>query len=278
LTVLARKPAPVQVTYLGYSNTTGLETVDYVISDAVGDPADEPTPYVEELIRLDGCWLCYAPPTYAGDVGPLPAQSSETVTFGSITNPAKLNRMVLDVWARLLEANPTSQLLMVRDSFRGEIRRRLIDEFAGRGIESDRLVIEHDVPAGERRIDVYNRIDIALDPFPYSGATTTCEALWMGVPVVTLKGRVLAGRHSTSILTHSGMGQLVAETPAQYISIATDLASDLPGLGQMRSMLRRQLAGSSLCDGKSFIRRLEAAYRAMWTQWCRTPGDTFAAD
>ena len=280
LTVFARKPAPVQVTYLGYSNTTGLETIDYMISDAVGDPPDDATLYVEELVRLDGCFLCYAPPTYAGEVTALPGATAGAVTFGSITNPAKLNRRVLDVWARVLQASPSARLLMVRDSFQGEIRQRLIDQFVERGVAADRLLIEHEAPAGGHRIRVYDRIDIALDPFPYSGATTTCEALWMGVPVITLKGHALAARHSTSILTHCGLGQLVAETPEQYVSIATDLASDAPRLARMRAALRPQLAGSPLCDGAKFTRGLEAAYRRMWHKWCGTavPGAGAGAD
>ena len=270
LTVFARKPAPVQVTYLGYSNTTGLETIDYMLSDAVGDPPDDATMYVEELVRLDGCFLCYAPPAYAGEVAPLPAASADSITFGSITNPAKLNPQVLDLWAQLLLANPSSRLLMVRDSFRGEIRQRLIDQFVERGVAADRLLIEHEVPPGGHRIRVYDRIDIALDPFPYSGATTTCEALWMGVPVVTLKGHSLAARHSTSILTHCGLPQLVAETPEQYVAIAGGLAADVAQLAEMRAGLRQQLATSPLCDGATFTRGLEAAYRRMWHKWCAT--------
>lgn len=269
LTVFARKPAPIQVTYLGYSNTTGLETIDYMLSDAVADPPGHERHYVEQLLRLDGCFLCYAPPSYAGAVAPLPADAHGAITFGSITNPAKLNSKVLDVWAAVLKANPTAQLLMVRDSFQGEIRQRLIERFAERGIAPERLLIEHKAPANGHRIKVYDRIDIALDPFPYSGATTTCEALWMGVPVVTLKGDCLAGRHSTSILTHSGLAELVADSTEQYVAIASRLAADVASLSKQRAALRSQIANSPLCDAKSFTRGLEAAYRSMWHKWCQ---------
>lgn len=269
LPVFARRPAPVQVTYLGYSNTTGLETIDYRISDAAADPEDDATPYCEKLIRLEGGFTCYAPPIEVGDVAPLPALSNGFVTFGSIANPAKLNDQVIHGWSRVLLAVPQSRLLMARDCYRDEIRSRLIERFVGYGISPERLMIEEALPSPQvPRIRVYDRIDISLDTFPYTGHTTVCESLWMGVPVVSLIGRTLVARQSASILTYAGLEQLLARTPEDFARIATDLAGDLPRLAELRAGLRQRVAHSALCDADGFTRRLESVYRDIWRQWC----------
>ncbi|MBM3485984.1 MAG: tetratricopeptide repeat protein [Alphaproteobacteria bacterium] len=268
LGVFARRPAPVQATWAGYAMTTGLPAIDYLIGDAAQMPPGSEADATETLVRLPRTGLCIAPPDEAPPVAPLPASSRGVVTFGSLNNPAKIVDPVLDVWARVLAAVPGARLLL---RYRGlqdtGVQTRLRDAFAARGIAPDRIDLRGGAPRGEF-LATYDEIDIALDTFPYSGAMTTFEALWMGVPVVSLYVDRMVGRQSASILAAAGHAGLVAPDDDTYVAHAVRLAADLGALARMRAGLRGRVAASPLCDGIAFARDLEAAYRTMWRTWC----------
>jgi predicted O-linked N-acetylglucosamine transferase (SPINDLY family) len=268
LRVFAHKPAPVQATWLGYPNTTGLTTVDYRLTDAVADPPGEAAGYTEELIRLPRGFCCYAPPPAAPEVGPLPAGRAGYVTFGSLHNLPRLNAAVLDVWCAILWAVPTARLLIFRHTLQGQVQETLHRGLTGRGIEAGRIDMRHAAEGGGGHLGVYRAIDVSLDTFPWSGHTTACESLWMGVPVVTLRGTRQAGRMVASVLTQVGLTDLIAETPEQYADLAMRLARDPERLAGLRARLREQVRESPLCDGAGFTRSLEAAYREVWQRWC----------
>jgi predicted O-linked N-acetylglucosamine transferase (SPINDLY family) len=267
LGVFALRPAPVQVSYLGYPNTTGLETIAYRLTDAVTDPAEEPSCHTEELVRLPSGFCCYQPLRDAPDVAPSPWRTTGKVTFGSLHKLAKLNGGVLDVWCAVLRAVPDSRLLVFRDSLRGEARERLGREFARRGLREDRVLLKHEVKESGTYLEVYREIDVLLDVFPWSGHATACEALWMGVPVLTLYGNRHAGRMVASVLTQLGLTELIARSPEEYVAAAVRLAGDRHRLAELRCHLRDRMLDSPLCDGATFTRQLEEAYRAMWRRW-----------
>jgi predicted O-linked N-acetylglucosamine transferase (SPINDLY family) len=267
LTVLAWKPAPVQITYLGYPSTTGLATIDYRLTDAVADPPGEPQHHTEHLVRLP-LMFCYQPPELAPPVSPLPALTSDCITFGSLNNLAKLNPQVLDLWCAVLRAVPSGRLLLFRNTVKGSALEHLRRQLIERGIAPDRFELADTVPSGKHYLSVYDRIDIALDPFPWSGHTTSCEALWMGAPVVTLYGNRYAGRMAACALTGLGMTQFIAYSADDYVAIAADWASRPDRLSQLRGELRGRMQASPLCDGKSFTRALEQTYRDLWRRWC----------
>ena len=264
------RPAPIQVTYLGYPNTTGLSTVDYRITDAWADPPGQTEDWhTEDLVRLDHGFLCYTPPEAAPEVGPPPHRETGSVTFGSFNNMAKFNAGVASLWAAVLKKVPESRLIMKFKTLSDpEVRQTVIDAFGANGISSDRLSLHGFLPSLADHFAFYNQIDIALDTFPYNGTTTTCEALWMGVPVVALAGRIHAARVGVSILTGLGLSELVAQIPEEYVQTAVALARDRLRLDAMRKGLRLRLQASTLMDGTGFTRRLENAYRAMWGRWC----------
>ena len=271
LLVFARKPAPVQVSWLGYPNTTGVPTVDYRLTDARADPpgvAD--TLYTETLVRMPGCFLSYHPSEDAPDVGPLPMLSTGIVTFGSFNNLAKTTPAVIRVWAQILKSVPDSRLLLKsRTTGDPDVRLRLQDLFAEQGIDAGQLVFHDSVSSFQGHMAVYNQIDIALDTFPYNGTTTTCEALWMGVPVVTLAGQVHAARVGVSLLTNLELESLIASDVEGYVAVAVQLAQRPEQLITMRGQLRERLRHASLCDAHGFTRDLESALREMWMTWCR---------
>lgn len=265
LQVFAHKPAPMQVTFFGYPNTTGLAAMDYRLTDAVMDPPGEPIRDVEELVRLPRalCFICLenAPP-----VTPLPARQSGTITFGSLHKLSKLNAGVLDLWCRVLKAVPSSRLLVFRNTLVGAVREELRRQFAERGLAGDRLELRHALDA-RGHLAVYDTIDVTLDTFPYGGGTTLCEALWMGVPALTLRGDRPAGRVGASLLTCAGLPEWIAGTPDAFVARAGALTSDLEHLAALRAGLRERLR-TTLCDGTTFTRGLEEAYRWMWRRWC----------
>jgi predicted O-linked N-acetylglucosamine transferase (SPINDLY family) len=266
LLTFARKPAPVQATYLAYCSTTGLEAIDYRLTDAYLDPTDtNPSDYAEKSIRLPGCYWCYAPPEQAPGVGPLPAGAPQPVTFGCLNDFAKVSGGALSLWARLLREVPDSQLVLYSKA--GSHRRRALDAFIREGIKLERLVL---VPFQPVRgyYATYSQIDIALDPFPWVGGTTTCDALWMGVPVVTLPGQTAVSRGGASILSNIGLPELVARSPDDYVGIAAGLAGDLPRVASLRASLRQRMLASPLMDATRFARGIEAAYRQIWRSWC----------
>jgi protein O-GlcNAc transferase len=268
LLAFARKPAPVQATWAGYVGTTGLSAMDYLITDARETPPGSESNYVEKLALLPDCYVCFEPPRCAPEVGPLPARSRGHPTFGCFNNLSKINEAVIALWSELLRRIPEAELVHKTHQLSDPaVRARMAALFAAQGIEASRLRLLGKSPHREL-LEEYNNIDIALDPFPYSGGLTTLESLWMGVPVVTLGGDRFAARHSVSHLTAAGLPDLIADGPESYMRIVSELAADLPRLEALRSGLRARLAASPLVDGVRFARNLEAAYRAMWRTWC----------
>jgi protein O-GlcNAc transferase len=268
LPMFAERPAPVQVTWAGYVGTTGLSAIDYLLSDACETPADADRFHVETVIRLPDGYVCYAPPDDAPAVAGLPAARRGTVTFGCFNNLAKVGPGVLAVWSRILAALPGARLALKTHALGDPgTASRYRDLAAAAGIAGERLVLMGASPHREL-LAAYGEVDIALDPFPYSGGLTTLESLWMGVPVVTLGGDGFAARHSLSHLTNAGLTALIAGGADTYVEIAVGLARDLPRLARLRAELRPRVAASPLCDGPRFTRHLEAAYRVMWRRWC----------
>jgi predicted O-linked N-acetylglucosamine transferase (SPINDLY family) len=268
LPLMARKPAPVQVSCLGYPATTGLPQVDYRLGDTVTDPPGEPGAYAEELVRLPGCFCCYGATPGAPAVVGLPAQWSGRVTFGSLHRLAKLNGPVLDLWAEILAEVPSSRLLVSRNTLRGEAARRLREEFRRRRVADERVEFRNTQSVNLRHLGAYHDIDIALDAFPWNGHTTACEALWMGVPVVALRGDRHSARMTASVLTATGLSDWIAESREEYVEIAVRRARDVSGLATLRAGMRDRIAASPLCDAAAFTRALEDAYRLMWRRWC----------
>jgi len=273
LELFALKPAPVQVSWLGYLNTTGLRTIDYRITDAIADPPGEADRfYSERLFQLDRCHVCFRPREAQEPVPGLPALRENHVTFGCLHNTCKVSSSVVEAWSKTLHAAPGSRLVFTASRTRDRsIQKHYTDLFAATGIAPERIGFS---PA--ERIDysaVAEHIDIALDPFPYNGSTTTCETLWSGIPLVTLRGKRHAGRVSASILSTIGLGDLIAEDIAQYIAIAAGLAGDLLKLETLRSEMRARIQASPLHDERGFSRTLEEAYRTMWRSYCKRCSD-----
>ena len=265
LLVFARRAAPVQVTWVGYPNTTGLEAMDYRITDEVSDPPGRTERWhSEELVRLKGPFSCYQAPEESPAVGPLPALESGRITFACFNNPAKMSAGAVRLWARLLGMVPGARLWMRSRVFGNEA---VVDQwrkrFAVHGVGPERLELDgRRLPVGEH-LAVYGGVDVALDAFPYNGTTTTCEALWMGVPVVTLLGEAHVGRVGASLLTHLGEPGWIARTEAEYVGRVLELVSDLPRLAAVRAGLRERMAKGPLCDGVGFTREWERAVEAM---------------
>ena len=275
LTVFALRPAPVQVAYLGYANTTGLTCMDYRLTDEVADPPGDEGYYTEKLRYLRQGFSCYAPSPFAPSVSPLPARKAGYATFASFNNLVKINPAVIDLWCRVLHANPSSRMIVFRHILKGMIRERLQRAFTERGIDPKRLDLLSEfpakyrtLPAGQWHLGLYDYVDVTLDTFPWNGHTISCESLWMGVPVVTLYGDRHAGRICASVLKAVGLERLIARDPGEYVRIATGLANDLDELERLRAGMRDRLRASALCDGAGFTRRLEQAYREMWGEWC----------
>jgi len=269
LAVFARKPAPVQVTFGGYPGTTGLAAMDYRLTDPYLDPPGAPDDaYAERSVRLPHSFWCYDPAAMevadAPEPGPPPAVAAGRITFGCLNNFRKINDRVLQLWAGVLQAIPSRILLLAP---RGSHRAALVDRLRQLGVHPDRIGF---IDRGSRAqyLDSYRLIDIALDTVPYNGHTTSLDALWMGVPVVTLIGQTVAGRAGYSQTTNLGLPDLAARTPEQFTAIALALANDLPRLAELRGSLRRRMRSSPLCDAAGWTAAIEAAYRQMWQHWC----------
>ena len=267
LPLFARKPAPIQITYLGYPDTTGVSAIDFRITDWISDPTGYEEFYTESLIRLEGSFLCYRPPDNAPSVTSLPAANNDFITFGSFNNLAKINEEVVQLWSRLLHEAPETHLLIKNHSLTDEsTRSRYTELFKKYGIPRERLTMVGFVQSAKGHLDEYARVDIALDSFPYNGTTTTCESLWMGVPVVSLSGTSHRARVGLSLLSALGKKEWVAEDEDSYINIAVDLASDLNALARTRKDLRSDMKGSMLCDSRIFTSGLESAFRQIWVR------------
>ena len=262
LLAFARKPAPVQVTYLAYCSTTGVDAIDYRVTDRFLDPPGEPGHYTETSIHLPRCYWCYSAPPVGH---PTTERREGPPTFGCLNNFAKVSDVTLGLWMRLLERVPEARLLLYartelhRDRVRRVLREAGIEEsraaFVGRQSLADYL-------------QTYCEIDVALDPHPYGGGTTTCDALWMGVPVVSLAGRTAVSRAGSTLLSHVGLEHLVARDEGQYVELAATLIRDAVGLAELRRQLRERLQSSPVMDAPQFARDLEAAFRAAWRAWC----------
>ncbi len=256
LGLFARKPAPVQVTWLGYPNTTGLKAMDARLTDAVADPGEGF--HSETLVRLENGFLCYRPPADAPDIETR-AQAGP-VTFGSCNNLAKLTPLVVETWAEIMRRSPGSRLLLKAKALGdGDSARRVEGLFTGFGIAQERLDFMGWIEDGDH-LSIYNSIDVALDPFPYNGTTTTCEALWMGTPVVTLRGESHAGRVGASLLSKVGLEDMIAKDREAYV----DCALAGPGNVEGGEDLRKSMGASPLTDGKAFTGCLEDAFRTLW--------------
>ena len=273
LPVFALKPAPVQVTWLGYPATTGVAEIDYRLTDAHVDPAIShvDAAYTEKLWRLPECFIVYQPDPAAPAISS--RQGRDAVTFGSFNHLPKITPEVVAAWSRILAQVRGSHLIMKgRRLGDAEVSRRYLSMFASHGIPGERLTLVGWKMAPADHFALYNQVDIALDPFPYNGTTTTCEALWMGVPVVTLAGDTHAGRVGESLLHAVGLESFVARTVPDYVGRAVALAQKPDDRATMRQALRDRMRGSALCDAPAFARRMEAAFREMWQRWCAARG------
>jgi protein O-GlcNAc transferase len=263
--VFARKPAPVQITWLAYPGGTGLDVMDYRITDGYMDPPEKQTDYYRERsIRLADCWCCY---DSLSDIPPAANRAAGPVRFGSINNPCKNNEPLLRLWSRVLQAAPDSTILILASGEGHRNKLRAIFQRAGVAPRRVEFVARS---SRNEYLRMYDMIDICLDTLPYNGITTTCDALWMGVPVVTLPGKTAAGRAGLSILSTIGMPELIAGTEDEFVKIAGELAFDRPRLAQLRSTLRERMQRSPLMDSAGFARKMESAYREAWRNWCNS--------
>lgn len=266
---MAMKPAPILVKWVGgLINTTGLSTMDYLMSDSIETPVGEDKFYTEKLIRMPDDYICYNPPIYTPDVLPPPARRNKFITLGCFNNPTKINHILLSEWVKIMHSLPGSRLFLKGYQFSSEaLREKIKKKINSLGICEKRLIIEG--PSNhEELLKSYNKVDIALDTWPYSGGLTTCEAMYMGVPVVTFPGPTFAGRHSATHLTSAGMPQLVAESWEHYHDLVIMLANDIDNLANIRTHLRSALLESPVCDAQRFARNFSNAIRAIWQRHC----------
>jgi protein O-GlcNAc transferase len=270
--LFARKPAPVQVSWLGYPNTTGLQTIDYRIVDNYTDPLELTDQfYTEKLLRLPQSFLCYLHDENSPEVGELPSLETGHITFGSFNYFSKVTPKVIDLWTKIMIAIPGSLLIMKAKSFSDGATCQYVREmFHQGGIAHERIELISYVPSFIGHLETYKRIDIALDTFPYNGTTTTCEAIWMGVPVITLAGNSHVSRVGVSLLSNVGLPELIAGTPDEYFKITVNLANDVKKLEALRKRLRDMMKYSPLTDAKKFTLNLETCFRKIWETWCNS--------
>jgi protein O-GlcNAc transferase len=266
LGIFARRPAPVQITYLGYCSTTGLSAMDYRLSDTHVDPPDvEPSDYSERTLRLPRTHLYYQPLNETPDVASLPALAGETITFGCMNKFPKSSSAALDLWARILRESPKSRLIL--HALPGQYLEEVRAHFEQNGVSSQRVEF-----VGRQNwaqyIQTFSRIDIALDPFPYNGGITSCDAMWMGAPVITLAGRTAVGRVGRSILSNMGLPDLIANSPDEYVRMAIYLSNNINRLSTLRAELRSRLQNSPLHDAKGLMNDIEHALRQAWQNYC----------
>ncbi|GJM18566.1 MAG: hypothetical protein DHS20C14_07790 [Phycisphaeraceae bacterium] len=271
LLAFAARPTPVSLTWCGYPNTTGLTRITARLIDAITDPPPQADALAaERLGRIDGCFLCYRPPQ--GSPEPVPDTGNDHVVFGSFNATKKYTPPTLDAWAQMLTRVPGSTLMLKHRRMRiPDVQRHFRDAFAERGVDPDRLDLRLAVDDTCEHLKIYYEVDIGLDPFPYNGTTTTCEALAMGVPVVALRGDRHQARVGASLLTAVGLEDLVADSPEAYVDAAVALAEDHERRRAMRAGMRERVLTSALCDGPGFADRFERAVRAVWRTWCQDP-------
>lgn len=278
--LFARKLAPVQVSWIGYPATTGLSTIDYKIVDNLTDPPGMTEQfYTEKLIRMPESFLCYMSDKEIPEINPLPTLLTGHITFGSFNSFVKIAPPVFSLWSRILKTIPHSRLIMKAWSFSDKAARQYaLNMFAGEGISADRIALLPPEKSAMSHLMQYNRIDIGLDTFPYNGTTTTCEALLMGVPVITLAGNTHVSRVGMSLLSNVGLSDLIAKTPDEYVAIAENLAGDLKKLQYLREHLRGMMSQSPLTDAERFTSNLENYYRTMWENWCKSVNNNTMLD
>jgi predicted O-linked N-acetylglucosamine transferase (SPINDLY family) len=267
LPAFAHKPAPVQVTYIGYQATTGMSAMDYRLTDAHADPPGLTERYhTETLVRLPRAFFCYRPNDDSPEITPLPARERGGVTFGSFNKYVKVNPLVIDAWLQILARVPDSRLLVLSYSG-GYAENRLHELAAAKGVDPKRIEMLDKLPHAEY-MKLLAQADIALDPFPFTGHTTTCDCVWMGVPAVMLQGQTYVTRFGGSVLVNVGLESWIAGSVDEYMDIAVKAASDLDALQRLRAELRPRMAASPLMDFAGFTANLETAYRQMWRAWC----------
>lgn len=268
LVAFSHRLAPVQVTWAGYVGTTGLTQMDWLIADDHHAPPTYDSLSSEKIARMPDDYVCYTPPDYAPDVGDLPALSNGFITFGCFNNLVKVNDGVLALWGKILSAVPGSRLvLQCADLSQPDLKERVWANLADAGVDRGRVDLREKLSHADL-LATYNEVDIALDPFPYSGGLTTLEALWMGVPVLTKTGHTFAGRHSTAHLSVVGLADWVAADSDSYFSLACQKASDLSALQILRQGIRSKMAQSAVCDGAGFTAALEQQFQMMWASAC----------
>ncbi len=267
LGALAMRAAPVQIGGIGYPGPRGLATIDYRISDTLVDPLSEETGTSELPLRMDPSFCCWQPPENLPPVAHLPALSNGYLTFGSLHTTARLNESVINLWSELLRAVPDSRLLLCRTTLTPSVVRRLSHWFTRNGIDLSRVTFRTTIPQ-EGHLAVYNNIDISLDTIPWSGHTTCCESLIMGVPILTLYGDRPAGRMVASVLAAAGLAEWTAASRAEYSATSSRLSRDLPSLRNLRSLLRDQVLSSPLCDGAAYTISFEEQLRELWNTRC----------
>ena len=268
LLVFARKPAPVAITWLGYWNTTGMTTVDYILTDPWTTPQDSPQRFTEQPLRLPASRLCYAPVAYAPEVAPLPCASGRAFTFGSFNRYDKLGPELVGCWAEILRRVPASRLVIKNSAIAiPHARAELSRLFAARGIAQDRIELRPRSPHAVLLAE-YGDVDLGLDTFPYNGGLTTCEALWMGVPMVAIEEERMISRQTAAMLRQVGGEEFIAGTRDEYVALAVRWAQQPERLAAVRASLRERMRASPLCDGARFTRALEAAYRSVWRRYC----------
>ncbi|WLE62337.1 tetratricopeptide repeat protein [Burkholderia plantarii] len=263
--LFARRPAPVQIAWLAYPGTTGIDAIDYRLTDPWLDPAGADAWYTERSIRLPDSFWCYDPLADTPAVNALPALANGYPTFGCLNNPCKLGDASFRLWGAVMRSLPDARLILMAPD--GSARARLLDKLARHGIAAGRVAFTPFRPRADY-LQTYHQIDIGLDTIPYNGHTTSLDSYWMGVPVVTRIGDTVVGRAGLSQSTNLGLGEVVADSDARFVEIAVELAGDLPRLGAMRASLRERLAASPLMNGPRFATHIEAAYREAWRHWC----------
>jgi predicted O-linked N-acetylglucosamine transferase (SPINDLY family) len=270
LLLFAQKPVPIQVNWIGYPATSGLSAMDYRIVDRYTDPPGLTEQfYSEVLMRLPESFICYLPEICSPEVDRLPALFTGHITFGSFNNVNKMSPEVSEAWIDILKAVENSHFVIKSKGLNiPKVRDNIMKVFRQGGISDQRITLLAELPSTREHLDVYNSIDISLDTFPYNGTTTTCESLWMGVPVITLTGTAYAARVGTSILSNVGLPELIAGTADEYKSIAVNLAGDPERLQSLRGNLRTLMTRSPLCNAERFTANVEICYRKMWENWC----------
>jgi predicted O-linked N-acetylglucosamine transferase (SPINDLY family) len=273
LPVFARKPAPIQMTYLGYPNTTGLRAMDYRLTDAWADPPGMTEQWhTEKLVRLNKGFLCFMPPGESPEITPLPAIERGYVTYGSFNVLTKITPEMLGVWARILLEVPTVRLLIKNKQLTDlALQARLYTQFEQLGVSRDRIDMLGRT-SKEAHMAAYGKVDIALDTFPYHGTTTTCDTLWMGIPVITRAGASHVSRVGVSLLTRVGLNEWIAEDEQGYVDCAVRLAGDIGHLEALRHGLRDVCQNSGLCDGVAFTRQVERVFEQVWETHCERDG------